>query len=114
MAIKDLHPLPNTILGRVLFGEQTTAGGIVLRDDNGKDHGIRPRWAKIWKVGDNVTDVKPGDWVLVEHGRWSFVSKIDLEGKGKEFEFHRIDPNCIMMIAEDGKPADIMEDITDF
>lgn len=53
------------------FGERTTAGGIVLRTDNGKLAGIRSRWAKVYAVGDGINDVKPGQWILIDHGRWS-------------------------------------------
>jgi len=52
-------------------GEQRTKGGIILRDDNGKDHGIRQRWAQVYAVGPDITDVKPGEWCLIKHGRWS-------------------------------------------
>ena len=53
------------------FGERTTAGGIVLRSDNGKLAGIRSRWAKVYAVGDGIDDIKPGQWILIDHGRWS-------------------------------------------
>lgn len=53
-------------------GEVKTAGGIVLPDDNGKEHGIRARWGKVLSVGPEVKgDIKVGDWIYVEHGRWT-------------------------------------------
>ena len=30
------------------FEERVTAGGIILRSDDGKEHGIRPRWAEVY------------------------------------------------------------------
>jgi co-chaperonin GroES (HSP10) len=52
-------------------GEQKTAGGIVLSDDDGKLRGIHSRWAKVYSVGEDITDIQVGEWILVEHGRWS-------------------------------------------
>ena len=53
-------------------GEVKTAGGIVLPDDNGKADGIRARWGKVLSVGPEVkADIKEGDWICVEHGRWT-------------------------------------------
>jgi len=52
-------------------GERKTKSGIVLRDDDGKTHGIRSRWAKVYKVGEEATLVKEGMWVYIEHGRWT-------------------------------------------
>jgi co-chaperonin GroES (HSP10) len=76
------------------FEERMSAGGIVLKSDNGKTHGIRPRWAKVYKVGPEQTEVEVGDWILVEHGRWTRGMMID-DGTG-EFEIRKIDTNCIM------------------
>lgn len=102
----NIKPLKNKILGRVAFGEHKTSSGIVISiNDNAKSSGIRPRWTKIWQVGEEVTDVKPGDWVLVEHGRWSFKVSVK-DSTGTAVEFMQIDPNAIMVIA-DSKPADV-------
>ena len=41
------------------MGDMTTSGGIVIQSDNGKAHGVKPRWAKVYKVGSEVDiDVK--------------------------------------------------------
>ena len=61
--------------GRVLvtdleFGERKI-GNIVLADDNRKSAGVRARWGKVYSVGDGVTEVKEGEFVLVAHGRWT-------------------------------------------
>jgi co-chaperonin GroES (HSP10) len=97
----NIRPLDGNILGRVSFDEHTTDSGIVISvNDNAKSAGIRARWTKVWKVGEGVTDVKAGDWVLVEHGRWSFKSEI-VNDNGKKIEFMRIDPKALLAISED-------------
>lgn len=52
-------------------GEARTNSGIVLGNDEGTTAGIRARWAKVYSKGDDITDIKVGDWILVEHGRWT-------------------------------------------
>lgn len=52
-------------------GERRLGSGIVLPSDDGKESGIRPRWAKVYAIGDHVPDINVGDWVLIEHGRWT-------------------------------------------
>ena len=70
--MKKLIPLHKEVLvSDMYFGEQTTASGIILMDDDKVDRGIHPRWAKIYAVGPENTDFEIGDWVLIEHGRWT-------------------------------------------
>lgn len=63
---------PNKVIVRDLeCGARKTAGGIILGDDDGTLAGIRSRWAEVFAVGEGVLDIKAGDWVLLDHGRWS-------------------------------------------
>ncbi len=57
--------------------------GIIIPDDNGKSEGIRPRWARVYSVGENVEDVKVGQWILIEHGRWTRMFNIGMPGETK-------------------------------
>lgn len=65
------------------FGEQTTAGGLIIKDDDGTTRGIYPRWAKVYAKGpDNKDEYAVGQWILIEHGRWTRAMLInDSEGK---------------------------------
>jgi hypothetical protein len=81
------------------FEERTLDSGIVLLGDDGKTDGIRPRWAQVYTVGPNQTDVTVGQWVLLEHGRWSRGIKI-IKG-GEEFTIRRADPDAIMMVSDE-------------
>ena len=67
--IRALHD--DVIITEMNFDEIKTSSGIVLRSDNGKSHGVRPRWGKVYAIGPDQTDVKIGQWILVEHGRWT-------------------------------------------
>lgn len=85
------------------LGEQTTSAGIVIKSDDGKAHGVKPRWAKVYKVGSEITHLKEGQWILIEHGRWTRKVKIDDGGGVKEFQ--KVEVKSIMAVADE-KPND--------
>jgi co-chaperonin GroES (HSP10) len=85
------------------FGEIKTASGIVLRSDDGQAHGVKPRWGCVYRIGPKQTDVKIGDWILIEHGRWSRKVKI-LDDEGEK-EIQKVDVKAILAIS-DKKPTD--------
>jgi len=86
------------------FGESVTSSGIVLRNDNGKTHGIRARWAKVYAVGPKQTDFKPGHWVLVSHGRWSRQVKLELPEGEKMLQ--RVDVDAIIAVSDTSPDSD--------
>lgn len=74
--------LDRVIVTDMYFGEQKTASGIIIRDDDGSTRGIYPRWARVHAKGRmNEDEYQVGDWILVEHGRWTRGFKLD-EGNG--------------------------------
>ena len=86
------------------MGEMKTAGGIVIKSDDGKAHGVKPRWAKVYKVGEDCEiDVAPGQWVLIEHGRWTRKIKID-DGEGAK-EFQKVEVKSVIAVADE-RPND--------
>lgn len=100
-----LKPLrDNVIVSDMNFSERKTAGGIVLLSDDGKSEGVRHRWGKVYAVGPEQTDVKIGDWILIEHGRWTRGVTI-VEEDGSETEVRRIDTNAILMVTDEA-PGD--------
>ena len=75
-------------------GERTTAGGIVIPNDDGKDSGIRPRWCQVYDVGPDselINDISKDDWILVAHGRWTQGMILD------DKTIWKIDPNGILL-----------------
>jgi co-chaperonin GroES (HSP10) len=73
----DVTPLRDQVLVCDMeSGDRLTRGGLILLDDNGKNHGIRPRTCTVYAVGEGVDYVSVGDQVLVSHGRWSRGVKI--------------------------------------
>lgn len=93
------------IVSDMHFGEQKTKSGLIIKDDNGTTQGIYPRWGRVHAKGpENLDPYQIGDWVLVEHGRWTRSIVID-EGDGEK-ELRMIDNECILMYS-DVKPDDV-------
>lgn len=86
------------------FGEQKTAGGIIIMSDDGKSLGVKPRWARVYSVGPEQKDIAVGEWILVEHGRWTrgFDAEDD---DGTKITLRKIDTDAILL-ASDEKPGD--------
>jgi len=92
------------IISDMEFGEMTTKSGLVIRSDNGKSHGIKPRWGKVYCVGPKQTDVKVGDWILVEHGRWTRAMHIN-DGE-RNVTIQRVDVTGIIGWSDEMPTAD--------
>ena len=100
-----LIPIRNNILITDMdFGEQVSKGGIALLSDDGKSEGIRHRWGRVWAIGPEQTDVEVGQWILLEHGRWT-RGVIVVEEDGTEITIRRADLKAILMVSDD-KPDD--------
>jgi co-chaperonin GroES (HSP10) len=99
--VGKIKPLNNNILVTDMnFDERKTAGGIVLPSDDGKSEGVRHRWGKVWAIGPEQKDVEVGQWILLEHGRWSRGVTVELED-GTEIIMRRADPNGILMVSDE-------------
>jgi hypothetical protein len=101
----EIRPLRNNIIvSDMSFEGRQLSSGIVLLGDDGKTDGIRPRWARVFAVGPEQHDIRVGQWVLVEHGRWSRGTKIFREGQ--ELTIRRADPEAIIFVS-DTEPENI-------
>ncbi len=101
----EIRPLRNNIIvSDMSFEGRQLSSGIVLLGDDGKTDGIRPRWARVFAVGPEQHDIRVGQWVLVEHGRWSRGTKIFKQGQ--ELTIRRVDPEAIIFVS-DTEPENI-------
>lgn len=95
----EIKPLRNNIIiTDMSFETRQLSSGIVLLGDDGKTDGIRPRWAKVYAIGPEQQDVQIGQWVLIEHGRWSRGVKIAKDGE--EITIRRADPEAIIFVSD--------------
>jgi co-chaperonin GroES (HSP10) len=96
-----LRPLRDTIMIIDMeFGEETTSSGIIIQNLNGKVEGIKPRWGKVYAVGPEQTDIKVGQWLCLEHGRWSRGVTIE-EDDGTKVTIRKADNNAILLISDE-------------
>jgi co-chaperonin GroES (HSP10) len=87
------------------FGEQVTASGIVIKSDNGKSSGVKPRWAKVWAIGPEQAEVTVGEWICIEHGRWTRTIELE-QDDGSILELRRVETGAILMSADE-RPGDV-------
>lgn len=84
-------------------GEKTTKAGIIMLDDStvaAGERGIRPRWARVYAVGPEQKDVKQGEWILLEHGRWTLGQDLT-EENGETTRIWLADHEAILAVAEE-------------
>ena len=100
----QIKPLNDSVIVTdMVFDERFTTGGIVLLSDNGKSTGIRPRWGQVYAVGPAQTEVQPGQWVCVAHGRWT--RGIDVEDETGKKTLRRVDPYDLLIVSDE-QPQD--------
>ena len=98
-----IKALPNKVLVTDLERGARIVNGIIIPDDNGKSEGIRPRWGRVYSVGEGVTEVKEGQWILVEHGRWTRT--INIKGdNGEEIKVWGVEWPASVLAASDEEP----------
>ena len=100
MAVKAIADHLICINGQ--FGDSMTESGIVIKSTANKAEGIGARWFQVHSKGDRCNlAAEPGQWVLVEHGRWSNDFKVD------DQKYWRVDPlGCMAM--RDDEPENVI------
>lgn len=101
MNLKPIHD--KVIVTDLQHGEQKTKAGIIILDDSttaAGDRGIKPRWARVHAIGPKQKDVKVGEWVLLEHGRWSLGQDLNIEGEDK-LRIWLADHEAILAVADE-------------
>ena len=96
----------NVLITDMNFDARVSKGGIVLPSDDGKSEGVRSRWGRVWATGPEQKDVKIGEWILLEHGRWTRGVIVE-DHDGTEIIIRRADIKAILMVSETQPPDDI-------
>jgi co-chaperonin GroES (HSP10) len=94
----------NVLITDMNFDQRVSKGGIVLPSDDGKSEGVRHRWGRVWAIGPEQQDVKVGEWILLEHGRWTRGVTVELED-GTEIVIRRADLEAILIVTDE-EPGD--------
>lgn len=94
----------NALKGKVLVtkleGGSRIINGIIIPDDNGKSEGIRPRWGEVYAVGEDVVDIVPGQWILVENGRWTRMVEVTNDDGSKTKLWGVEYPQSVMLVSD--------------
>lgn len=93
--ISKLKPLAKGVLVSEMETGEQMIGKVIILDDDMKERGIRPRWCKVYSTGPEVENLTKGDWILVDHGRWT--RGFDGEMDGNKITFRFVDYNDILL-----------------
>ena len=83
--INAIKPIKNNFVFKFLDPNQDgrfinrTKSSIILTNKNDEEQTSVPRWGEVISIGPDVSEFKPGEFVLVGAGRWSQFFKIDGE-----------------------------------
>jgi|TARA_B100001105_G_scaffold253441_1_gene247009 co-chaperonin GroES (HSP10) len=100
---KTVRALKEKILAEMIDKpgvEKTTAGGIIIKDNDMTESSVRPRWFKVYSVGNGIDWITKGKYVLVDHGRWSNGMKVS-----DDLKLYLLD-NKDCLAASDDNPMD--------
>lgn len=107
--IEALRPLGDTVLvSEMNFEFRKTSSGIILPGDDAKNSGIRPRWGKVFAIGPEQKDVVVGQWILVDHGRWT--RGVEVEVGGVRTTVRKVDNKDILLVSDEQVTDDTMGD----
>ncbi len=102
-----IKPMKGKVLVTNLERGSRVVNGIIIPDDNGQSRGIRPRWGQVYALGSDITEIKVGQWILIEQGRWTRMLKIkddnevDIQLWGVEW------PNSVMLVSDTDPETEI-------
>ena len=103
--IMKLTPIHDKVIVTDLErGEKKTKAGIIMLDDStvaAGERGIRPRWARVYAVGPEQKDVKVGEWILLEHGRWTLGQDLTEKEGEQPIRIWLADHEAILAVSEE-------------
>lgn len=106
----QLRPINDWIVvTNMNFEARRTRMGLIIPGDDAKSAGIRPRWCQIYKFGpDYKGDLQVGQWILVEHGRWT--RGIEIEDEEGTKTLRRVDPDAMLLVSDEYQMDETMSD----
>jgi co-chaperonin GroES (HSP10) len=95
---KVIKAMRNKILAEMIDKpdqENKTAGGIIITEKDATESAVRPRWFKVYSVGDDIDWLEENAYVLVAHGRWSTGMKVS-----NDLKLYLLDNKDCLMVSE--------------
>ena len=99
---KRVTPLRDGIIVEEMkFGMSTTSKGLIILSDDGSNHGIKPRWARVYSVGPDQKEISVGQYILIEHGRWTRGIEVVDPESGEETVIRKVDNDNILAVSNE-------------
>ena len=98
MSMAKIKALRGKVLAEMIEkpdGLRKTKSGLIIKDADNDTSGIRPRWFKVYSVGEDIDWVTQGQCLLVDHGRWSNGVKLD-----EDIKIYLVDNNDCLVISD--------------
>lgn len=103
----QIKPLKdNVFVKNMNFDAQVTKEGLYIPSSDGKEDGIVPRWGQVWAIGPQQIEVNVGDWVMIEHGRWTRSVEVE-QDDGSIVVVRMVDADAIMMVSTEEPQEEI-------
>jgi hypothetical protein len=94
-----IQALPGNVLVSDMTHGERKVGSFIIPDDNGKASGVRARWARVYSVGEGVDDIAVGEWILVQHGRWT--RGVTVSHHGDDLTLWQVDyPAGVLLVSD--------------
>jgi co-chaperonin GroES (HSP10) len=108
----QIKAMPGKVLVTDLERGSRIINGIIIPDDNGKSEGVRPRWGKVYAVGEGIDEITAGQWILIENGRWTRMLKIK-EDSGEYTQVWGVEwPQAVMLVSDEDPEMNIFSEFT--
>jgi hypothetical protein len=72
----------------------STESGIIINSGDGNQM-LYPRWGKAISVGPDATEVKEGEFILVEPGKWTTAFRVD------NVRYWKTDETMVIAVADE-------------
>jgi hypothetical protein len=106
----QVRALPGRVLVTDLERGSRVVRGIIIPDDNGKSEGIRPRWGRVYSIGEGVHDIKEGQWILIENGRWTRMLEVK-DDDGTKVQLWGVEyPKSVLLVSDTDPEVEIFSD----
>ena len=77
----------------------STKSGIIIHSSDG-NQAVTPRWGKVTHVGPEVDELKVGEYVLIEPGKWT-VGFTVRDWHGDPHRYWKTDVDKILLAADE-------------
>jgi co-chaperonin GroES (HSP10) len=107
-----IRALKGKVLVTDLERGSRVVNGIIIPNDDGKSEGIRARWAKVYSAGPDVTEVKKGQWILIDNVRWTRMMTVK-EDDGTEVNMWGVEwPQSVSLVSDTDPETAIFSEFT--